>query len=139
MSSFCHQVLHICLLVIWIMWKIAGWLFKFLDPPTGIPLNPGKLGEKMLFKQNSTTSWNEKPREDTEILIRLDRLTQESNKLLKILIGMRPQKEEGSKLDAVDNDTDMSEDDISEDESLMMVNLSLIMKLLNKVLLNQIF
>jgi len=112
------------MILLWIMWKTAKWLFKFLDPPTGIPLNPTKLGEKMLFKQNCYNVLNkpeiEKQREDPEILTRLDRLTQESNTLLKILIGLLPPKEEESHFETMDNDTDMSEDDISEDEASMM-------------------
>jgi len=124
MSSFCHEILRIILILLWLMWKTAECLFKFLDPPTGIPLNPGKLRENMLFKQSRynalNKSGNEKHREDPEILIRLDRLTQESNTLLKILFGLRPPKEDGGRFENMDIDTDMSEEDISEDEGSLM-------------------
>ena len=77
----------------------------------------------MLFKQNPY-----KHRDDLDILMRLDRLTRESNTLLKILVGLRPpvKKEESSthRFDIVENDTDMSEDDMSEDEGSLMVCLS---------------
>lgn len=124
MSSIRHEIFRILIILLWIIWKTAEWLFKFLDPPTGIPLNPGKLRENMLFKQNCNNagnkSGNEKHKEDPEILIRLDRLTQESNTLLKILFGLRPPKEDGSFFETMDNDTDMSEDDISEDEGSLL-------------------
>jgi len=120
MSFFCHEIFRVFTILLWIMWKTAEWLFKFLDPPTGIPLNPGKSGENMLFKQSRfnalNKSGNEKHGEDPEILIRLDRLTRESNTLLKILLGLGPPK------DTNDNDTDhdISEEDMSEDEGSYM-------------------
>merc|ERR1719369_2152526 len=105
---------------LWIMWKTAGWLFKFLDPAVRIPFTPEKEGGRMLFKNRSHKPSIEKQREDPEILMRLDRLTKESNTLLKILVGLRPPKEEGN------DDTDVSEEDISEDESQLklLVHLS---------------
>lgn len=122
MSPFYRQLLRILLMLLWIMWKTAGWLFKFLDPAEKIPLTPEKQGDRMLFKHRGHTGLNkpsiEKQREDPEILMRLDRLTKESNTLLKILVGLRPPKEEGN------DDTDVSEEDISEDESqLKLLNI----------------
>jgi len=118
MSPIGRQLLRILLMFLWIMWKTAGWLFKFLDPAVRIPFTPEKEGGRMLFKNRSHKPSIEKQREDPEILMRLDRLTKESNTLLKILVGLRPPKEEGN------DDTDVSEEDISEDESqLKLLNI----------------
>jgi len=124
MSFFCYKILRILAILLWILWKTAEWLFKFLDPPIGIPLNTVESRETMLFKQSRFNALNksgiEKHREDPEILQRLDRLTQESNTLLKILFGLERPKEDGRYLENNDNDTDISEEDMSEDEGSIL-------------------
>jgi len=124
MSFFCYKILRILAILLWILWKTAEWLFKFLDPPIGIPLNTVESRETMLFKQSRFNALNksgiEKHREDPEILQRLDRLTQESNTLLKILFGLERPKEDGRYQENNDNDTDISEEDMSEDEGSIL-------------------
>jgi len=124
MSFYCYEILRILAILLWILWKTAEWLFKFLDPPTGIPLNTVESRENMLFKQSRFKALNkcgiEKHGEDPEILQRLDRLTQESNTLLKILFGLGRPKEDGRHLENYDNDTDISEEDMSEDEGSIL-------------------
>ena len=130
MSFYCYEILRILAILLWILWKTAEWLFKFLDPPTGIPLNTVESRENMLFKQSRFKALNkcgiEKHGEDPEILQRLDRLTQESNTLLKILFGLGRPKEDGRHLENYDNDTDISEEDMSEDEGSILVSLSML-------------
>ena len=111
MSSLYRKILNTSLVVIWFLVQTTKWLFDFLNT------NPRQSENKKLGRKFTEET------EEGDILFRINTLTQESNKLLKILIGLRPSKEEQSTC-AVDGETDISEDDLSEDESAVMVDLS---------------